>query len=354
MNYSTYSADDFIKDEYFQRWVFSPDAETEAFWQAFQAQHPDQQQPLTEARRFLLVFHVKEKDVLESRISHLKRRIDLALDQPERQEPRPAETRTAPRRTGNMKAYAIAASLSALVACAFLFLWVRNDKDAPDTYTTNAVTQKGQRSLITLKDGTKVWLNTDSRLTYPSSFEGQRVREVTLEGEAFFDVAENKAQPFIVHTAEINVKVLGTAFNVRSYQKDQNVETTLVRGKVNIESTGKQAKAVTLLPNQRVVFEKTSRQLLLENRVNTEKYTAWREGKLIFEDQPLSEIVQALERWYNVTIHVEDTGSLGCRFSANVDNKSLEEVLELFKASENIDYRREGDQVSILGKLCAE
>src|SRR5689334_11275730 len=140
MNYSTYSADDFIKDEYFQRWVFSPDAETEAFWQAFQAQHPDQQQPLTEARRFLLVFHVKEKDVLESRISHLKRRIDLALDQPERQEPRPAETRTAPRRTGNWKAYAIAASLSALVACAFLFLWVRNDKNTPDTdtYTTNA------------------------------------------------------------------------------------------------------------------------------------------------------------------------------------------------------------------------
>src|SRR5881396_671246 len=123
MNYSTYSADDFVKDEYFQRWVFSPDAETDAFWQSFQAQHPDQQPPLNEARRFLLVFHVQEKDVLESRISHLKRRIDLALDQPERQEPRPTETRTATPKRGNLKVYAIAASLSALVAVAFLFLW---------------------------------------------------------------------------------------------------------------------------------------------------------------------------------------------------------------------------------------
>jgi len=352
MNYNSFSAADFIKDEYFQRWVLNPDVESDAFWQTFQQQHPHLQPSILEARRFLLAFHIKEKDIIESRISQLKRRIDLALDQPSAAT-RPAETKPLVKARRRPGAYAIAASISALLVCAFVWLWMQQGSLPFATATRDVVTQKGQRSLITLNDGTKVWMNNDSRLTYPNSFEGQPLREVSLEGEAFFDVAENKAQPFIVHTADIDVKVLGTAFNVRSYQ-DQNVETTLVRGKVNIASTGQQARVVTMLPNQRVVYEKNSQQLLLENRVNTEKYTAWREGRLIFEDQPLSEIVQALERWYNVTIRVEDTGSLGCRFSAHIDNKSLEEVLELFKASENIDYRRQGNQVSILGKLCAE
>ena len=216
------------------------------------------------------------------------------------------------------------------------------------------ITQKGQRSLITLYDGTKVWLNADSQLKYPESFAGKKSREVYLEGEAYFDVAENKDQPFIVTTSDLKVKVLGTAFNIRSYKKDDIIETTLIRGEVKVESTGKQSKEITLRPNQKVVFEKHSRKLMLENQVETDKYTAWREGRLIFEDQPLSEIISALERWYNVTIRLEDTSSLDCHFSAKVDNKSLEEVLDLLKSSENIDYTVNGNEIVITGKLCKE
>ncbi|MBL0744630.1 FecR family protein [Chryseolinea lacunae] len=352
MNYSAYTAADFCKDEYFQRWVLSPDNETQSFWQSFQEQHPQAQGAIQEARQFLLVFQVREEDVLESKIVHLKRRIDLAIDQPDAPSVRPSEVNTSTPR-GRMFTYAVAASVAFALACVSLWLWTQHDTTQRASLT-QVVTEKGQRSLITLNDGTKVWLNTDSRLKYPKHFEGQPLREVFLEGEAFFDVAENAAQPFIVHAAEVNVRVLGTAFNVRSYGKDTRVETTLVRGKVNIAAAGQQSGEVTMQPNQRVVFEKASRKLLLENRVNTEKYTAWREGKLVFENQPFSEIVLALERWYNVTIEVQDSNSLGCRFSANVDNKSLPEVLELFKASENIDYRMEGDKVLIEGKLCAE
>ena len=93
---------------------------------------------------------------------------------------------------------------------------------------------------------------------------------------------------------------------------------------------------------------------MLQNEVNTETYTAWREGKLIFDDQPMAEILVALERWYNVSVRVEDAGALSCRFSAKIDNKPLQEVMELFKASENIDYEIKGDSVKIFGKLCAD
>lgn len=354
MNYNTFLSGDFIKDEYFQQWVLSPDEGNDAFWKAYMAQHPHQQKEIDEAREFLLMFNLKGKDVLESKISNLKKRIDFTLDQGEGTGPTyHAISPVIPvARPPRYRMYAAAASVSVILMCSVVFYWVRRSDAVFVAGMVELVTKKGQRSLVTLQDGTKVWLNADSELKYPKTFSGEKFRDVYLEGEAYFDVAENKEHPFIVHTSDISVKVLGTAFNVRSYPMDNIVETTLVRGKVNIASTGKQAKQITLLPNQKVVFEKQSRKLLLENRVNTEKYVSWREGTMMFEDQSLREIVQALERWYNVTIKVEDANSMDCHFSAKINNKSLEEVLELFKASDNIDYKIEGDKVLIQGKLC--
>ena len=354
MNYNTFLSGDFIKDEYFQQWVSSPDEENDSFWKAYIAQHQHQQKEIEEARQFLLMFNLKGKDVLESKISNLKKRIDFTLDQGEGtgHTYHPISPVIPVARAPRYRIYAAAASVSVILMCSVVFYWVRRSDTVFVTGMVELVTKKWQRSLVTLQDGTKVWLNADSELKYPKTFSGEKFRDVYLEGEAYFDVAENKEHPFIVHTSDISVKVLGTAFNVRSYPMDNIVETTLVRGKVNIASTGKQAKQITLLPNQKVVFEKQSRKLLLENRVNTEKYVSWREGTMMFEDQSLREIVQALERWYNVTIKVEDANSLDCHFSAKINNKSLEEVLELFKASDNIDYKIDGDKVLIQGKLC--
>lgn len=356
--YAHFSTDAFIQDEYFQQWVFSPDEASDVFWKEFLEVHPAQRKAVTEARQFLLLFDQAEQDVLASRVTHLKRRIDAAIDNskfiPEQELLASGHVSMSPRRN-SWVTYAAAASVALLMVSGYLlYRYAGVMEQVGLTRPGVAVTQKGQRSLITLSDGTQVWLNADSRLSYPASFAGEKNREVYLEGEAFFDVAENKAQPFIVGTADLQVQVLGTAFNVRSYGKDQMVETTLVRGRVNIESKGEDPHRVTLSPNQKAVFEKASRRLMLQNQVDTETYTAWREGKLIFDDEPMSEIRTALERWYNVTVYVQDTSALSCRFSAKIDNKPLEEVMELFKASENIDYRIEGDSVKIFGKLCTE
>jgi transmembrane sensor len=351
MNYTEFSSDDFIKDDYFQRWVLSPDEANNRFWEDFVRQHPYKQGAIQEARQFLLLFHFRESDVFQSRIASLKKRIDAEIDQagPDAVADAPAEGTAVPlqgneRRVPIFRRYWYAAAAVALILLAAgLYLLT--------PAVQNQVTARGHRTFVTLEDGTKIWLNADSRLTYPKSFNGEKTREIELEGEAYFDVAEDKQKPFIVHTSDIRIRVLGTAFNVKSYGKDRTIETTLFRGKVTIQSA-EDSTRLTLLPNQQAVFEKESRRIFLEDKEEAGDYGSWRDGQLVFHDRPLSDIVNELERWFNVTITVEDRASLNCHFSAKVHNKNLEEVLELFQDAEGIDYRIDGTHVFILGKLC--
>lgn len=350
MNYSEFSADDFIKDDYFQQWVLSPDESNIRFWENFVRQHPYKQAAVQEARQFLLLFHFREGDVFQSRISSLKKRIDAEIDQTERHPVQDASLAGMPDvppsgaaggRGSRWYWYAAAAVALVLLTTALYFF----------NPTVRQVTARGDRTFIILEDDTKIWLNAESRLTYPRSFSGKDTREIQLEGEAFFDVTENKQKPFIVHTSDIRIKVLGTSFNVKSYRKDRTIETTLIQGKVTIESSLDSTK-LTLLPNQQAVFEKETKKIFLEHKDEAVDFTSWRDGELVFDDRPLSDIVNELERWFNVTIEVEDRASLNCHFSAKVNNKTLEEVLELFKDAEGIDYKIDDTKVLILGKLC--
>jgi ferric-dicitrate binding protein FerR (iron transport regulator) len=347
MAYQRFCAEDFIKDDGFQQWVFSPDEERNAFWADFLRQHPEKQAAIREAKEFLLLFHVRESDVIESRIVGLLKRIDAEMDHPDTS-PAQADVfigRAVNRREPLLKWYVAAAVSMIGLVCGIYFF-------DPFSFSTHQeITAKGQRTFVTLEDGTKIWLNADSKLSYPRSFANASTREIQLEGEAYFDVTANKQKPFIVHTSDVRIKVLGTAFNVKSYGNDRTVETTLIHGKVTIQSVNDSSQ-ITLLPNQQAVFEKLSGRLFLEHREEVVDYTVWKEGQLVFLNQPLSDIINELERWFNVTIQVEDRESLDCHFSAKVNNKTLEEVLKLFKDSESIDYTIEGSRVTIQGRLC--
>jgi ferric-dicitrate binding protein FerR (iron transport regulator) len=351
MQYGNFSTDDFIKDEYFQKWVFVSDEDTLLFWENFLIQYPDKKPDVFEAKQFLQVLNLKEKDIIESRIVALKKNIDLVISTGafkvgEGRQPQPLHKRS------NLKVYAVAATLAIFILVAFVLL---HQKHIGVNYFTSRLekqnTMKGQRNLLVLQDGTRVWLNADSHLEYPESFSGRDQREVYLEGEAYFDVTTDKNKTFIVKTSDISIKVLGTSFNVKSYAEGQ-VETTLVHGRVSIEL--KDHEKITLSPNQQAIFDRTSKKIVVENHIVAENYTGWKNGMLLFDDQPFYEIKAALERWYNITIHIEDQVSLQCRFSARFENKTLAEVLELFKTSEGIDYTVEGKEIFISGKLCKE
>lgn len=223
-----------------------------------------------------------------------------------------------------------------------------------DTITQESTPQKpnlnrviipyGKSSLITLSDGTKVWLNAGSQLMYPSLFSLKK-REVLLVGEAFFEVTENKEQPFVVRTELADVEVLGTSFDVSAYADDKIFETVLVKGSVSvgIKKEGLLAgkEHVVLLPNQRIAFNKEE-NISKVSEVNISSYTSWKERMFQFEKEDLNRILKRLERYYNKRIQLKDPLLGGYKISGKLDLKSsLSEVLDVIQMTVPIDWGKQ-------------
>jgi len=206
-------------------------------------------------------------------------------------------------------------------------------------------TQKGQRANFSLKDGSKIKLNADSRLLIPESFtDSTRVVELT-SGEAYFEVAPDEDRPFIVKTNELAVAVLGTAFNVHSYTSDNIVSIAVTEGKVAV---GKPHKPATfyLTPGEACYFNKQTGELK-KSTFDNEKLLAWKDGILIFEDADVNDILKELERWYGVEFTIEGSVSTKRKFNGRFKNASLETVLEAFSFSSWFDYELNGKQVHL-------
>ena len=207
--------------------------------------------------------------------------------------------------------------------------------------TNQLIIPYGNRSKITLGDNTVVWLNAGSRLIYPSRFTGKQ-REVLLFGEAFFDVSENVEMPFIVKTSSLEVKVLGTEFNVSAYPEDNTVQTVLKTGSVAISrnNSGLFESDLVLKPNQMAVFNKNSRDSKVYE-VDAAYYTIWVKGLLSFDDQDLSRIIKKIERYYNIHIRYADPLVGSQKISGKLDlNKNLEEVFEYLSKVSSTQIRK--------------
>jgi hypothetical protein len=187
----------------------------------------------------------------------------------------------------------------------------------------------GNRSKVTLSDGTTVWLNAGSRLVYPSVFE-ENTREVLLFGEAFFDVSENKDRPFVVKTSALAVKVLGTEFNLSAYPDDKTIKTVLKEGSVAIRKNGAQffEKDIILKPNQLASFNKGTNESKIYD-VDAEYYTIWTEGLLSFNEVELSRVLKKVERYYNVAVTYADPVLGSTKITGKLDlNSNVDEVIE--------------------------
>jgi ferric-dicitrate binding protein FerR (iron transport regulator) len=222
-------------------------------------------------------------------------------------------------------------------------------KSTPDIEEVKS--SSGQIVQKILPDGTKVVLNAQSSLRFPSTFS-DATREVILTGEAFFDVAEDKNHPFIVKTQGINIVVLGTAFNLKSYEGDPTIETTLIRGKVVIENNrGVSRKKVELKPNQKAVFSLDTENITLVN-VSRGETAPWNKASLEFEQEELFNVIKSLERWYGVTIHMQDNTNMSCRLTARIDKESLNETMDVLKSLTGIHYSIVEKEVFIEGRIC--
>ncbi|MBN1821811.1 MAG: FecR domain-containing protein [Prolixibacteraceae bacterium] len=212
----------------------------------------------------------------------------------------------------------------------------------------------GKRSDILLSDGTKVWLNAGSKLAFPSEFT-KKTREVYLEGEAYFEVAHRKEQPFIVNVNELNIKVLGTRFDISAYASDNDIYTILLEGSVSISKPsnfGIVKNEILLKPNQKASFNKQTKEVLLSNESESDYYTAWTEGWFQFRQENLTAVLIKLERYYNVKFVLNPAFYPSELISGKLDLKeSLQEVLAALSDVAPIDFRINDGIVNIDKKI---
>lgn len=197
------------------------------------------------------------------------------------------------------------------------------------------VAPQNSRVNFTLPDGSRGWLNNGSKISFPLAF--RNIRKVQLEGEAFFDVHKNQNKPFVVKTADFQVKVLGTRFNVRNYPDESFSDVVLAEGEVSV--SGKNiANPIIMEPDLKLSIDKKKNTLSKET-VHAGNYIAWKDGVLKFRDDDFDYVIARLENWYNVDIKVKDPEILKYKIYATFNQENLQEVMELLKLSSPISYQ---------------
>jgi transmembrane sensor len=212
-------------------------------------------------------------------------------------------------------------------------------------YNTLSIPRGGE-FFLQLADGTKVWLNSETVLRYPVQFAGNE-RRVELTGEAFFEVARNEKVPFLVESGEQTIKVLGTQFNISSYSEDPFIQTTLVKGSVEVFTKDNPHIKQTLVPNEQSSVNKADHQISKQS-VDPYQYIAWKEGRFVFRDQNLGEIMKTLSKWYNVNVVFSSEQLKKIRFTGNLARYSdCGKVLRKIQKTNEVKFIIENNQITI-------
>ena len=274
--------------------------------------------------------------------------------------------------------FAVSSVVFLVIAATLFFFYSEKQlskKDIADFNAKNEITTKrGSKTNLVLPDGTKVWLNASSQLTYEKNY-GNKLREVTLIGEAYFDVVKNKDKPFVIHTAKMDIKVLGTAFNVKCYPGEKTTETSLVRGSIEITLKDRLEK-IMLKPNEKLVVnnqEDSAENIkpaptpakLMSPKTRIEKpiislthltfypadntiiETAWVQNRLVFSSETFEEVVLKMERWYNVKIYITNESLKEEKLTGNFEKETISEALDALKFTTKFYYSLNNNIINI-------
>ena len=266
-------------------------------------------------------------------------------------------------------------TLFVLISSAVIFFITKNSHATTSSAEglSSVVTKNGNRTKIVLPDGSEVWLNAGSHLDYNNTVFNKSLREVTLSGEAYFDVVKNPEKPFIIHTPKMDIKVMGTAFNVRAYSYEKFSEAALIRGSIEVTIKNRKNQKFTLTPNEKITIPNDEQ--IRETNVNTndkvvkrntptvpqvlvvdmkinERYNvlgeiAWTQNKLFFDNENLEDIGLMIERWFGVSVDIRNQDLKSARYTGNFEKETLVEVLSSLKLSKSFNYRVENDNVII-------
>ncbi|WP_319589403.1 FecR domain-containing protein [uncultured Draconibacterium sp.] len=381
--YRNYNFDQFVTDSDFIHWVIDPDIESDKFWNQVIKQFPDKKTTINQAVLFVKSLKAVERPIPQDRL-------DSVWDKVTKTKERKIRLQTVWRWAA---VFIILASISILIPNirrAPEFNFAENKTDQFDQATiilpdgsVNAIPEKeseikiasakqiivnkdtlsssipeksevklikvvmpyGQQTSLQLPDGTTVYVNAGSQLSFPVSFDGKQ-REVYLTGEAFFNVVKDKEHPFIVNTPDIEIVVTGTEFNVSSYSDDNFTQTVLVEGAVSVRKNELFGKRVDILPGESAFFDKESKSINT-SKVDIEQYTSWIHGYIICKNDPVNEVIKKVGRYYNRDIKVMDNLS-GITFSGKLDLKEdVQNVLGSIAYTSSITFETESDIIRI-------
>ncbi len=234
--------------------------------------------------------------------------------------------------------YKIAAALAFPIALAVAWTFFCCLQEKTSSQLCEISAPRGSVSKCILPDGSRVWVNTNSSISYDVATFNQKDRKIEINGEAYFEVCKNKEKPFIVSNALAHIVVTGTAFNVRSYPETKQFETVLTRGSIEFHTGQKEDMTIELKPGERAVFDAVSKNTVVD-QVNAQLFSSWLNGQLVFKDATLNDIVLELQRIYNIEFLYKDKGLGDFRFRGMFSySNNLIDALEKLKKTASIDY----------------
>lgn len=245
--------------------------------------------------------------------------------------------------------FRVAAVLIPVVLIVGLYIQLNSKVDLFGTSEYGeVVVDKGERIQIMFQDGTKVYINSDSKLRYPKKF-ALNTREVFLEGEAYFVVAKNKNRPFIVNLNGPAIHVLGTSFNVQDYPENKDIVVCLDEGNINL--TLPTEKKYPVQPGERLVYNKENKQCIISKMNDMQRLSMWKQNVIVFKDTPLPEVIKVLNRWYDVDFKVEDEQALKYVYTLTSDNTLLEKVLMDLEKIAPVKFEYNEDKKEVIVKM---
>ncbi len=247
------------------------------------------------------------------------------------------------RRSDKMYSIILKAAVILFVALGSGYLALQLSPPAPshisDPVFKEIITKRGERANIQLRDGSKVFLNADSKVTIPDSFSTEN-RSVELRGQAYFEIVTDPEHPFIVKTEDISIKVIGTSFDVKSYTEDEWASVAVNDGKVLVSDSESSSREISLEKGWAGIYLKKNNELFSEKIKNRDLYFGWREGRIIFENSSVMEFANRIERWYDIEVIVDVSPGLieSVRFTSDLKTKSIRDLMDVFRKSTGIQY----------------
>tara|TARA_R110002050_G_scaffold300779_1_gene472592 strand:+ start:13022 stop:14053 length:1032 start_codon:yes stop_codon:yes gene_type:complete len=237
----------------------------------------------------------------------------------------------------------IAASIFVLVGMVGILYFFSGNfskvSENPNLYTS-IYTENGQRSKVVLPDSSTVWLNSGTTLSYPADFSDQN-RKVVLKGQAFFQVTHKGNDPFLVEANGLVVRVLGTNFDVAAYPEEDEVSVVLESGKVELTHQERKSFSYMMNPGEKATLSLFSNNEMKISSVDASVYSSWKDGRLIFRNSPMGDVVKSLRRWYNIDIEITDPEVYSSIYTGTIKNESYEEIFRLIEIACHVDCRIE-------------